>query len=30
MRLTSLEKNVPIKSDDFNVKYEGDVKVVKS
>jgi outer membrane lipoprotein-sorting protein len=30
MRLTSLEKNVPIKSDDFNVKYEGDVKIVKS
>lgn len=30
MRLTSLEKNVQIKSDDFNVKYEGDVKIVKS
>jgi outer membrane lipoprotein-sorting protein len=30
MRLTSLEKNAPIKSDDFNVKYEGDVKIVKS
>jgi len=30
MRLTSLEKNIKINPDDFNVKYEGDVKVVKS
>lgn len=30
MRLTSLEKNIKINSDDFNIKYEGDVKVVKS
>lgn len=30
MRLTSLEKNIKINSDDFNVKYDGDVKVVKS
>ncbi len=30
MRLTSPEKNIKINSDDFNVKYEGDVKVVKS
>lgn len=30
MRLTSLEKNIKINSDDFNIKVEGDVKVVKS
>jgi len=30
MRLTGLEKNIKINSDDFNVKYEGDVKIVKS
>jgi outer membrane lipoprotein-sorting protein len=30
MRLTGLEKNVKINPDDFNVKYDGDVKVVKS
>jgi outer membrane lipoprotein-sorting protein len=30
MRLTSLEKNKKIDSDEFNIKYEGDVKVVKS
>jgi len=30
MRLTSLEKNVQIKSDDFNIKVDSDVKVVKS
>lgn len=30
MRLTGLEKNIKINPDDFNVKYEGDVKVVKS
>jgi outer membrane lipoprotein-sorting protein len=30
MRLTSLEKNIKINPDDFNVKYDGDVKVVKS
>ncbi|HSE32227.1 MAG TPA: outer membrane lipoprotein carrier protein LolA [Pyrinomonadaceae bacterium] len=30
MRLTSLEKNIKINSDEFNIKYEGDVKVVKS
>jgi outer membrane lipoprotein-sorting protein len=30
MRLTGLEKNIKINPDDFNVKYDGDVKVVKS
>jgi outer membrane lipoprotein-sorting protein len=30
MRLTGLEKNVQIKSDDFNIKVDSDVKVVKS
>jgi len=30
MRLTSLEKNVKINSDDFNIKFDSDVKVVKS
>lgn len=30
MRLTGLEKNVPIKSDDFNIKVDSDVKVVKT
>ena len=30
MRLTGLEKNVQIKSDDFNIKFDSDVKVVKS
>ena len=30
MRLTGLEKNIRINPDDFNVKYDGDVKVVKS
>lgn len=30
MRLTGLEKNIKINPDDFNVKYNGDVKVVKS
>jgi len=30
MRLTNLEKNVRISSDEFNVKPEGDVKIVKS
>ena len=30
MRLTSLEKNIKINSDDFNIKVDSDVKVVKS
>ena len=30
MRLTSLERNKKIDSDEFNIKYEGEVKVVKS
>ena len=30
MRLTGLEKNIKINSDDFNIKLDGDVKVVKS
>jgi outer membrane lipoprotein-sorting protein len=30
MRLTRLEKNVKINSDDFNIKFDSDVKVVKS
>lgn len=30
MRLTGLEKNVKINSDDFNIRLDGDVKVVKS
>jgi len=30
MRLTGLERNIRISSDDFNIKFDGDVKVVKS
>jgi outer membrane lipoprotein-sorting protein len=30
MRLTDLERNIKINSDDFSIKFEGDVKVVKS
>jgi outer membrane lipoprotein-sorting protein len=30
MRLTDLERNIKINSDDFHIKFEGDVKVVKS
>ena len=30
MRLTGLERNIKINSDDFNIKLDGDVKVVKS
>lgn len=29
MRLTSLQKNIKIGSDDFNIKFESDVKIVK-
>jgi hypothetical protein len=30
MRLTGLERNIKINSDDFNIKLDADVKVVKS
>lgn len=30
MRLTDLERNIKINSDDFHIKFEGDVKIVKS
>ena len=30
MRLTHVERNIKINSDDFNIKLDGDVKVVKS
>ena len=30
MRLTSLERNIKINSSDFNIKFDSNVKVVKS